>query len=252
MLNYIVQNESVEMRNMLKIAICDDEEDLLPVLEKRICICFEHFRTEVSADTYKEGLKLREAINSGSCYDIIFLDIDMPDCDGINLGTYLMQVLPNACLIFVSSKESSVFRSFTAQPFRFVRKSYFDTEMPEAVGAALQKINEPASDELVISSQSETLRINPLRIIYLKSSNNYVTLFTKNDTYTVRQTLNAMEEELSGRGFIRLHQRYLVNYRYIYRLEKNRAVLDDRTEIPISRNCMKSAKETFQRLMHHG
>ena len=242
----------VGMHTMLRIAICDDEEDLLPVLKERICLCFEHYQTEVSADTYNDGLQLREVINSGIYYDIIFLDVDMPNCDGIKLGTYLIQVLPDTCLIFVSNKESSVFRSFAARPFRFVRKSCFDTEMPESVGAAIQKINAPSSDEIVISSQSDTLRINPLHIIYLKSSNNYVTLFTKNDTYTVRRTLNSMESDLSGRGFIRLHQRYLVNYRYIYRLEKTRAVLDNQTEIPISRNHMKSAKETFQKLMHHG
>lgn len=233
----------------MRIAICDDDRELLPHLEKRIAACFQYYKTEMTADTFENGLDLRAAVNGGAFYDVIFLDIDMPDCDGIAIGAYLMKILPSSCLIFVSNKESRVFDAFAAQPFRFVRKSRFNEEMPEAVEAVIRKINHPTPDEILITHGSKTLRINPIRIMYAESSNNDITIYTDQGEYTTRHTLGALEKELSGYGFIRTHRGYLVNYRYIYRIEKNFAILDNDRKIPISRSYMKSTKETFQKLL---
>lgn len=238
-----------EMETRMRIAICDDDINLLPFLRNNIIECFHHYKTEVTADSYDKGLDLRQAINNGTFYDVIFLDIDMPNCDGIDLGKYLIQLLPSAYLIFISNMESQVFRSFTAQPFRFVRKSRFNKEIPEAVNAMLKKIRAAKSDDIVITYGVQNLRINPARIVYVESRNNNITIYTENESYTLRHTLRALEAQLDGYGFIRTHKSFLVNYHYIFRFDKNSVILDNQTEIPLSRNYVNSAKKSFQNLL---
>lgn len=233
----------------MRIAICDDETDLLPVLEQRIVLCFQHYGAAVTADTYDSGRALRSAVSDGTFYDVIFLDIDMPDFDGIELGTFLTQLSPSSRLIFVSNMESHVFRSFSAQPFRFVRKSCFNTELPEAVRAVIRKIEEPGEKDIVISFGSQKLRVNPMRIIYIEGCRNYVTIYMENEKQMMRHTLGGLEEQLSGYGFIRTHKSYLVNSNYIYRIDKNCAVLDNQQTIPISRHYLKAVKDSFQTLL---
>lgn len=233
----------------MRIAICDDDRNLLPFLRKNILSCFEHYKTEVTLDSYQDGLELRRAVSRGTYYDVIFLDIDMPNCDGVEIGRHLMQILPSSCLIFVSNMEDHVYRSFSAQPFRFIRKEHFTEEIPEAVHAVLQRLNAPDTHDIVITYGSKTLRINPYRIVYAESCNNNITIFTENEQHTLRYTLSALEEQLRDYGFIRTHKGFLVNYRYIYRIEKDRAILDNKIEIPVSRSCLKSARETFHKLL---
>ena len=107
---------------MLNIAVCDDEEMVLPYLCEQISSAFERVHMEVRIDSYSSSIKLRKTIENRISYDVFFLDIDMEGLDGFRLASFIENKLEEAVLIFVSSKEEYVFSSFRHHPFSFIRK----------------------------------------------------------------------------------------------------------------------------------
>ena len=103
---------------MIKIAVVDDEEMVL----KRICrIINENLMAEKTVYTFNSSVDFFSNINNLN-FDLVFLDIEIPEISGFQLAESIRAALPNSTIIFVSNMEHLVFESFKFQPFRFVKK----------------------------------------------------------------------------------------------------------------------------------
>ena len=111
---------------MLNIAVCDDEEMVLPYLCEQISSAFELVHMEVRIDSYSSSIKLRKTIENRISYNVFFLDIDMEELDGFRLASFIENKLEEAVLIFVSSKEEYVFQ-FPASSVLFYTKRKTET-----------------------------------------------------------------------------------------------------------------------------
>ena len=88
-------------------------------------------------------------------------------------------------------------------------------------------------------------KYNVRDIIFMQSDDHYVDIVTDVTKGTVRDSLNSIEKSYSHYGFIRIHSRYLVNYRYIYSIESSTVVLTNKQQLPMSRSKSNSVKEAF-------
>ena len=235
----------------MRIAICDDQPILVKGLKKHILSFLQSYgesAADTQCDTYTDGKELHNAVVKGQLYDAVFLDINMEGVDGIEIGKYLMELAPSTLLIFVSNMENQVFRSFTAHPFRFVRKSHLREELPQVIQALVEAVRKPKETEITFQSGSRILRLNPYRILYAESNNNNLMIYTETEVHKIRYTMTMLEKQLEPLGFIRCHKGFLVNYRYIYRIDKSGILLDDQTFVPVSRNYMNKVRESYRRL----
>lgn len=232
----------------MKIAICDDERIALPILEKTIRIEFQKQQVFPEFSLFQSGLALRQAVFSGIRFDVLFLDIDMPDADGIDLACHIRESCKDTLLIFVSNMEHYVFRSFLAQPFRFIRKSHFKEEIHGAVCAVLQVIHAPLASSILIETSRQTLQLNPLTIQYVECNRKQLRIVTEAEEHTITYKISDIEKQLKEYGFIRIHKGYLVNYRYIFSINKEDLTLDNQTILPVSRMRMADVRSEFRRL----
>lgn len=97
---------------MLSIAICDDEQEAIDLISKSLKYVFAQMTIEIKSSCYTNGNQLRKDIFSNKKYDVIFLDVDMPDVDGVSLGVQLRKHQCDSLIVYVSNKEEVVYRSF--------------------------------------------------------------------------------------------------------------------------------------------
>lgn len=222
---------------MLKIAVCDDEKTFINTISKLINSKLEN-RIE-KLDTFINPYELLEKIN---LYDLIFLDIDMPEISGIELVRQYEG--NNIHIVFVTNKEALVFEAYnTTNTFGFIRKSNLYDDFMSVI-LRFEKNNQ-GLHYLPVKSKDGTVKCKFSDIYYIEKQINSVIIHTKNNIYKVPDTLSNLENTLRDFGFIRTHIGYIVNLDYIVAVNDNEVEISNGEKIPVSRNKSKYVKTEF-------
>lgn len=229
---------------MYHVYICDDEKEILLQLKKQIHTELETLDIQAEYMLIQDSRELMERIGKENI-DLLFLDIDMPYYSGMEIAKYVCEKIPETILVFVTSHDALVYKTFAYKPFAFVRKTCMDEDLKE-FSSRIAKELEREKRELVLSKGTEIYRIKIHDIIYMESEGNYINIFTVNDALRFRETMTCMEDELKTKGFIRCHKGYLVNAKYITRYSGNSLQIqgtNGRTqELPVGRSYEKEVK----------
>ena len=110
------------MRKMLKIAICDDDVKMTGRLDTVLEEIAKRNFVKIDTEVFLDGGELEKAVEEKMYFDIIFLDIEMGDEDGITAARKIRETDRNVLIIYVTSHESYMQESFSVRPFRFVVK----------------------------------------------------------------------------------------------------------------------------------
>jgi DNA-binding LytR/AlgR family response regulator len=168
-------------------------------------------------------------------FEVIFLDIDMPYINGIEVADSIRTINSNMVIIFVTNKENLVFKSIKYSPFRFIRKSNLDDDIQELFVALEEKINFDSMEYAVIVN-GRTKYLSVSNILYFESfRHEIVAHYCDGTTYDTKENLSILAKKFEKHGFIRVHRSYLVNYRNIYVINQVDLKLDTGEIIPISR-----------------
>lgn len=229
------------------VAICDDDLSMLTYLKERIQQAFSASNAICHIHAYNNSVELYDLLDTQE-FDMIFLDIDMPDVTGFDLAKKTVRVHPQMLILFVTSHDELVFPTFQYSPFRFLRKTYFEQEIQEAVEAAVQSISE-RNRMLEINTTEGVQYVYLSEILYFESEKNYLNMITKRGIIRCRDTISRKEKELTGTGFIRVHSGYLVNQKYIYSIDTDCVRMRSRNypEIPLSRRRRDQVIQEFQK-----
>ena len=107
---------------MIRIAIIDDEQPALLISESTISSYFQTKGHEAKIDAFQNPLSFL-ANEKEEAYDLVFLDIDMPQRNGIDVAKEIVNIKKDTTLIFLSQREDLVFDTLPLHPFGFIRKS---------------------------------------------------------------------------------------------------------------------------------
>lgn len=107
---------------MLKIAICDDDVKMTGRLDTVLEEIAKRNFVKIDTEVFLDGGELEKAVEEKMYFDIIFLDIEMGDEDGITAARKIRETDRNVLIIYVTSHESYMQESFSVRPFRFVVK----------------------------------------------------------------------------------------------------------------------------------
>ncbi len=226
---------------MLKIAVCDDEKKFLSVFLNSIKKLSGKNDENISVSAY---LNVSQFLNDHeqSAFDVVFLDIEMPELGGFQCVECLRKFNQDVIIIFVTNHENYVFQSFVFRPFRFLRKSHFDEELKEALESA-EKFYYEKNRLYNISSEIGMMSVKLSDIMYFDVYSHSVCMHMKNEKILVKKSLQEVDNELSSFGFIRTHKSYLVNFRHIYSVKTDSILLDSSQELPMSKHRIKRVKE---------
>lgn len=228
----------------MNIAIIDDEDFFAKNIEdliKRIC---KNHNIPNKTDVYHNGYNIIENYEQ---YHVLFLDIDMPALDGLEVArriNLLKKDLKLPLIVFVTNKDNLVFDALKQFPYYFIRKSCIDEDVEECIVRIYNTLNDDQSLYSIKVGRT-TVFVNLSSIIYLEKEKNYIIYHTTEKDYSERGNMDDKSEELIKKGFIRTHVGYFVNAKHISEIKTNTVVLDNKVEIPISKKFKNSVKETY-------
>ena len=237
---------------MLRIAICDDEAEAIVIVKRLLQQSFAERGIEAECTTYTSAEVLLKVIRNGTHYDLLLLDIDMPQMDGIELGIAVQEQLLDTLLVYVSGREERVFDSFRAKPFRFVRKSALAAEWPTVMQDIEVELQRRKASRIVFESSAMQLSLKPSEIIYAEALKKKQVLHTTRGEYDLSDSFENVVSQLDGLGFIRIHRSYVVNFRFMYAVNRTDVELDDGTLLPIGRSKHMAVQQEFHRLVMSG
>lgn len=222
---------------MITIAICDDDQAAMLTLKKQIEKVISRSRFNdltyqyLTSSTSKKLLSLAEV----TPIDILFLDIQLQGESGLKIAKEFQEEHPNAAIIFVSNFESYVFYSMRFRPFRFLRKSKLQDELPEALISVLQYINHPSTTLLLsYANNYEPIQIQKIVYIEKEKKSNYILLHLANKTIKERANLSDMEKTLSKHNFCKINSGTIINIKHVVRAESTSVEMSNRATLQVS------------------
>lgn len=237
----------------MNLAICDDDASVLGVVSGAVTSAFAKHGIEVTVDVFRRALDLEIRMKERE-YDLIFLDIDMPGMDGITFAKKLRASNCRTDIIFISNREDKVFEALRTNPGGFVRKSRFLEDVSEIVELWLKNRHKEEVKKLVIQNKEATYTFLLDDVLYIESSGKVQELHAANrpDPVVVRRSMQDLEDSLTPYGFLRIHKGYLVNYKFVRRLEEDEALLTNGERIPLSRRRVQGIRSQYLELMQSG
>ena len=231
---------------MLNLVICDDERtlrnDLRKVLETELELCGETFK--IAEFDCVESLV--RALND-SVFDIIFLDIEMKDLDGVATAREIRKRTSAPEIIFVTSYPDFVFQGYEVQALNYILKPYQKEKIISVLHTALERLGRDSEKYYMVESRGQTLRLPLSRIKYFFSDRRSVNAVTAEETHTFYGKLSELETELPE-NFVRIHNRYLVNLKYVQSIQGNSVQMAGE-ELPVSRSCKQDLAIAFAKYM---
>jgi len=187
--------------------------------------------------------------------DLLFLDIQMPKLDGFEVLDLIGR--DAAGVIFTTAYDEYALRAFNVHAVDYLLKPFgaerFDEALQLARLRAISRESPPirelldahrdgaAIDRVLIRDRSNVHVIPVEQIDYVEAQDDYVSIRAAGRSYLKEQTLGELEAQLGGKGFLRIHRRYVLNVSRLAKIELSEkdsriAILHDKTELPISRS----------------
>ena len=234
-------------------AICDDDQQFTLLLKKYILDYFRLSDIEIILDIFSDSRGFLEKLRSPDLnYDLMFLDIDMPGLNGLDLASEIKHIdRKQPYFIFVSGMESMVFKTFRVNPFWFVRKRLWKKELPLALSSLKKELRTNEEHLLSIEVGTSIYKIDTSSLIYIECTDKTLHFHYEHPEKDrdIRYKLSDLEKLLTDCGFIRIHKGFLVNYRFIFNIERSGIQLDNGITLPVSKYRLQEIKELYGRLI---
>ena len=173
--------------------------------------------------TFSDSIEARDVLTKRQDIDLVILDIQMPNMDGFDFIRSL-DFPPN--IILISSSEEFALKAFDFNVVDFLLKPVTYGRFCKAIDKTIRyfsrKESAPSGDEeIFIKKGSSLVKLKLTEIIYIEALENYVTLNTNNDKFTIHFTMKAIENQLPSGVFIRVHRSFIINKSMIQSIKEN-------------------------------
>lgn len=222
----------------VKIAICDDEQLFRDTLYKKLVKYNKNF-------DIKEFRSGRELIDSRMKFDIIFLDIEMPELDGMDTAKKLRKMSVGSLIIFLTSHIECVQDAFKVKAFRFLSKPVQESALQEALEEAEKEI--VGQEKIVINQKGKIYELGVSDVMYFEAFGDGTYVYDNHDNiYECSVALKEWDKRLTGMPFFKIHKSYIVSMQYVSSIDNNILRLEGvDEEFTISRRNISTFKAAY-------
>lgn len=213
----------------MKILICDDEKIFLDALQNHVeeYMQIHHIRYSMKA------LLDATQVNEDEVFDLAFLDVQMPNLDGITLAKQLRQRNPKLALFFVTNYDEYQDDAMDLQAFRFFEKPFNINRLYAGLDKAMEYID-GAYIDIYLSENGAQQRVIADDIIYMTRNGRRISLVTNVREYSISGKYDALCEKLPQLFFYPVHKSFFVNLHYVERYAYTELYLSNGARIPIA------------------
>ncbi|MBO5055997.1 MAG: response regulator transcription factor [Lachnospiraceae bacterium] len=234
---------------MYNILICDDEPVTCTYIEGIFSDYAKKNKIDIKVELFFNGQELLEYISKNSNIDLLFLDIELPDNSGAEVGKILRENLQNEVIqiVFISSKEKYAMQLFRIRPFDFLIKP-LDEKMIIDVFEEYEKIYSKNRKffEYKIGKQTEKILLS--EIMYFMCDNRKICIVTTGEKIFFYGNMKKMRETFNEDGFWSVHNSFIINIMYVKLFRDREIVMCDGNVVPISNAYKKSIRKRLMEL----
>lgn len=216
----------------MKIAICDDSKSDIIVIKN---ILLSHPLVQSSEiETYTSSQNLLNSIHKDVHYDIAFLDVDIPNINGLDLGKIIKNKYPTTEIVFITNYPQYAIDAYDCEAFHYLLKPV-DTKKAMQVIQRLIKKQQEQNKYYKIKIRTEYIRIPIKDIYFIECCKKHIIYHLKDKSYeTACGKFSDVCNDLKEYGFYQVHQGYIVNMDKIHHFDKYSVILDDNRDIMMS------------------
>ena len=243
--------------SMLRALVVDDEkparDDLVWMLQREVGI------SEVSeADGGTEALKLLGQTEVGGRFDVVFLDMKMPDLSGLDIARMINRFEDPPAIVFVTAFDTPASDAYELGVVDYLRKPVAAERLTRAVQRVANLRNsqsetteaeETAARLTVSGAAGRQVVLGPADVTHFQSSGDYVRVHTDGESFLVRDTMARLTGSWSDYGFVRVHRSYSVRVSAVREIRSSgsgKSLLVNDREIPVSRRYSRDLNHHLQ------
>jgi two-component system LytT family response regulator len=227
---------------MMNCIAIDDEPKALEVIER---YCQKSDLVDLKA-TFREPVKAIEFLNREKI-DLIFLDINMPDINGMQL---IQTLTAKPMVIFTTAYSNYAVESYSLNAIDYLLKPITFERFLAAVNKAANLIsiqNKPSAKEdeggtVFIKSGPHTYQVRVGDILYLEKDGNYITVHLKDKQILIRENMGDIFDLVPAAEFVRVHKSFVVAIKHITMIEVHQLIINN-TKIPIGSTYRESLRD---------
>ncbi len=229
---------------MFRIAVCDDTPETRELLQSYFRTLSAETNLDLNVDAYASGGELLRA--EYLSYDLLILDVQMGDPDGIETARRIRRSGGEMTIIFFTNYVQYALEGYEVQAFRFLLKPLSYPKFSEVVGGALKRMHSERLGRLRVRGRDGETLLSAEEARYAETERGHVVLHTGGDgRVPSAMTMKELENALADASFFRCHTAYLVNMKEIARTTQQDVILRDGTVLPLSRHRRKEMKEAL-------
>ena len=189
-------------------------------------------------------------MDAGDEFDVLFLDIEMGQMDGIEAGKRAKSKNSDFILIYLTAYQQYAVKAYETRAFRYLLKPFDENAAKEIMRSIYKEIT--AFHKLIFKDMENTHFVEISKVLYLEARNKSTFAYTENAEYSGQISLTEYEKYLGDYGFFRIHRKYLVNSFYIKEMRSDSVMMDQDIVLPIARNQRKAVKQMFMDAVERG
>ncbi|MBQ4218858.1 MAG: response regulator transcription factor [Butyrivibrio sp.] len=219
---------------MINICIVEDESDQADLLRNYIQTYGNKNNQQFNITHFSDGIDLVDEYRAQ--FDIILLDIQMKHLDGMVAAEKIRKVDADVVIIFITSTVRYAVQGYAVDALGYVLKPVPYLQFEQLFDKAISRVMTKKEKLYIrVSVDERQLKLDCDNIYYIESQRNNVCIHCADEDYITAGPLKKFEEMLSGHGFSKCHNAYIVNLSYVEGVRKEEVLLTSGIVLPISR-----------------
>lgn len=237
----------------LHIAIIEDERAHAELLQQTILAWSQEHPMHTDISFYASAEKFLFTWEDHKCFDALFLDIQMPGMDGVELAKRIRREDKEISLVFTTGITDYLQEGYEVAALHYLIKPLSREKVAECMERICEKQENEEGIAFLLEAEDEEsgekcrVRFTSEEIRYIEAVGHYTKVRTERSVYRLKKGIRQWQEELEGEPFVFSHRSFLVNLLYVSQINKSEIVFDGGETIPLSRRNGRPFQDAFIR-----
>ena len=231
----------------MKVAVCDDELQVLDKLSRFLEQYCEEYHREIEYELFQSPIELFAKMVQGGCYDVLFLDILMKGENGIEVARELRKQDKNVKIIFLTSSSEYAVQSYTVGAFFYQLKPIQKEKFTELMEKIFSEWVKEQSEYFIVKCKNGIHRIDVQQLEYCEAVNRSLVFYLQNGCELKSNiSIQEVEDTLLKFGcFVRPHRSYLINMKFVESISVKCINMTCKARIPIPHGKYTQIKDCY-------
>lgn len=228
----------------MRIAICDDEQVQRELLGKYIRQWGSLRERKVEITDFENSEEFLFHREDDRAYDLLVMDIEMGDMNGMELVKKLRAEQDNVAVLFVTGYDQYMAQGYEVEALHYLLKPVQKEKLFSVFDRAVAR-STPEKKHF-FRTQTGAVSLPLSAVWYAQARGHNCILYTDKQEYVLMYGISSLQKELEAeKEFISSHRSYLVNLKHVSAVEQLEIVMDDGTRLPVSRGNVKEVNQAF-------